>query len=72
MTLPFGGPMQFTPDETVEEVLALVEARFGRQFRHPAPVLVRHRPGQANGARWRISSTVPAEIRRLPGRDAGR
>ncbi|WP_174843518.1 cryptochrome/photolyase family protein [Thalassococcus sp. S3] len=26
------GPMQFTPDETVEEVLDLVEARFGNHF----------------------------------------
>ncbi|WP_206040780.1 cryptochrome/photolyase family protein [Roseobacter ponti] len=28
----FGGPMQFTPDETVEAVLDLVEARFGSHF----------------------------------------
>lgn len=28
----FSGPMQFTPDDTVEEVLALVEARFGDHF----------------------------------------
>lgn len=28
----FGGPMQFTPDETVEEVLDLVDARFGANF----------------------------------------
>lgn len=28
----FGGPMQFTPDETVAEVLELVEARFGENF----------------------------------------
>jgi len=26
------GPLQFTPDETVEEVLTLVEARFGNNF----------------------------------------
>jgi len=30
--ITFTGPMQFTPDETVQEVLALVEARFGRNF----------------------------------------
>ncbi|WP_211097169.1 cryptochrome/photolyase family protein [Aliishimia ponticola] len=28
----FGGPMQFTPDEVVQEVLDLVEARFGDNF----------------------------------------
>ena len=28
----FGGPMAFTPDETVQEVLDLVEARFGENF----------------------------------------
>ncbi|SFS21640.1 deoxyribodipyrimidine photolyase-related protein [Yoonia litorea] len=28
----FGGPMQFTPDETVQEVLDLVAARFGDNF----------------------------------------
>jgi deoxyribodipyrimidine photolyase-related protein len=28
----YGGPMQFTPDETVEEVLDLVEDRFGGNF----------------------------------------
>ncbi|WP_189799430.1 cryptochrome/photolyase family protein [Tateyamaria sp. syn59] len=28
----FGGPMQFTPDETVEAVLDLVERRFGNHF----------------------------------------
>ena len=28
----FSGPMQFTPDETVEEVLDLVERRFGNHF----------------------------------------
>ncbi len=28
----FDGPMQFTPDETVEEVLDLVETRFGENF----------------------------------------
>jgi deoxyribodipyrimidine photolyase-related protein len=30
--IAFSGPMQFTPDETVEDVLALVEARFGNSF----------------------------------------
>jgi deoxyribodipyrimidine photolyase-related protein len=30
--IAFSGPMQFTPDETVEEVLDLVEARFGNSF----------------------------------------
>jgi deoxyribodipyrimidine photolyase-related protein len=28
----YAGPMEFAPDETVEEVLALVEARFGASF----------------------------------------
>ena len=30
--IAFSGPMQFTPDETVQEVLDLVEARFGNSF----------------------------------------
>lgn len=30
--ITFSGPMQFTPDETVEAVLDLVEARFGGNF----------------------------------------
>lgn len=30
--IAFGGPMQFAPDETVTEVLDLVEARFGANF----------------------------------------
>jgi len=30
--IEFGGPMQFTPDAGVEEVLALVERRFGNHF----------------------------------------
>ncbi|WP_284263780.1 cryptochrome/photolyase family protein [Roseicyclus amphidinii] len=30
--ITFRGPMQFTPDDTVEEVLALVEARFPENF----------------------------------------
>ena len=30
--IAFSGPMQFTPDETVNEVLDLVEARFGNSF----------------------------------------
>ncbi|WP_439119662.1 cryptochrome/photolyase family protein [Marivita sp.] len=30
--IAFSGPMQFTPDETVEEVLDLVESRFGNSF----------------------------------------
>lgn len=30
--IAFSGPMQFTPDETVEEVLDLVETRFGNSF----------------------------------------
>ena len=30
--IAFSGPMQFTPDDTVEEVLDLVEARFGNSF----------------------------------------
>jgi deoxyribodipyrimidine photolyase-related protein len=42
--------MQFTPDDTVEEVLDLVEARFGDNFGSAAPVLVRHRSGQARRA----------------------
>ncbi|WP_099827390.1 cryptochrome/photolyase family protein [Oceaniglobus indicus] len=31
-TVDFGGPMQFTPDETVTEVLDLVQARFADNF----------------------------------------
>ncbi|MEM7472520.1 MAG: cryptochrome/photolyase family protein [Pseudomonadota bacterium] len=31
-TINYTGPMQFTPDETVQEVLTLVEARFGDNF----------------------------------------
>ena len=30
--IAFSGPMQFTPDDTVNEVLDLVEARFGNSF----------------------------------------
>jgi deoxyribodipyrimidine photolyase-related protein len=54
----FGGPMQFTPDETVEEVLDLVEARFGENFGTLRPFWFATDRGQAR-ARWRISSTVP-------------
>jgi deoxyribodipyrimidine photolyase-related protein len=46
----FGGPMQFTPDETVEEVLTLVEARFGDNFGTLRPFWFATDRGQARRA----------------------
>jgi deoxyribodipyrimidine photolyase-related protein len=46
----FGGPMQFTPDETVEEVLDLVEARFGDNFGTLRPFWFATDRGQARRA----------------------
>ena len=48
--IDFGGPMQFTPDETVEEVLDLVEARFGDGFGTLRPFHFATEPGQARRA----------------------
>ncbi|APE44662.1 cryptochrome/photolyase family protein [Sulfitobacter alexandrii] len=44
------GPMQFTPDETVEEVLDLVEARFGDRFGDLRPFHYATDQGQARRA----------------------
>jgi deoxyribodipyrimidine photolyase-related protein len=46
----FGGPMQFAPDETVEEVLDLVEARFGDNFGDLRPFWFATDQGQARRA----------------------
>lgn len=46
----FGGPMAFTPDETVEEVLDLVEARFGENFGSLRPFTLATDRGQARRA----------------------
>jgi deoxyribodipyrimidine photolyase-related protein len=46
----FGGPMQFTPDDTVEEVLDLVEARFGENFGSLRPFWFATDRGQARRA----------------------
>jgi deoxyribodipyrimidine photolyase-related protein len=46
----FGGPMQFTPDVTVEEVLDLVEARFGDNFGTLRPFWFATDRGQARRA----------------------
>ncbi|WP_040818862.1 cryptochrome/photolyase family protein [Litoreibacter arenae] len=43
----FNGPMQFTPDETVEEVLDLVEQRFGDNFGTLRPFWFATDTGQA-------------------------
>ncbi|WP_417523022.1 cryptochrome/photolyase family protein [Marinovum sp.] len=48
--IDFGGPMQFTPDETVEEVLTLVEARFGENFGDLRPFAFATTRGQARRA----------------------
>jgi len=45
-----GGPMQFTPDAVVEEVLDLVEARFGNSFGDLRPFHFATDPGQARRA----------------------
>ena len=46
----FGGPMQFTPDETVEAVLDLVERRFGNHFGDLRPFWFATDQGQARRA----------------------
>ncbi len=48
--IAFSGPMQFTPDETVEEVLDLVEARFGNSFGTLRPFWFATDQGQARRA----------------------
>ncbi|WP_425091545.1 cryptochrome/photolyase family protein [Tropicimonas sp. S265A] len=48
--IAFGGPMQFTPDETVEEVLNLVEERFGGNFGTLRPFWFATEPAQARRA----------------------
>ena len=48
--ITFRGPMQFTPDETVEEVLALVETRFGENFGTLRPFWFATDQGQARQA----------------------
>jgi deoxyribodipyrimidine photolyase-related protein len=48
--ITFGGPMQFTPDETVEEVLKLVEDRFGDNFGTLRPFWFATDQGQARQA----------------------
>ena len=46
----FSGPMQFTPDAVVEEVLDLVEARFGNHFGQLRPFWFATDQGQARRA----------------------
>ncbi len=46
----FGGPMQFTPDDTVNEVLELVEARFSDNFGELRPFWFATDRGQARRA----------------------
>ncbi|WP_422074862.1 cryptochrome/photolyase family protein [Tranquillimonas rosea] len=48
--IDFGGPMRFTPDETVEEVLELVERRFGNGFGEVRPFWFATEAGQARRA----------------------
>ena len=48
--VPSTGPMQFTPDETVEEVLDLVERRFGNSFGTLRPFWFATDQGQARRA----------------------
>ncbi|SEK56289.1 deoxyribodipyrimidine photolyase-related protein [Roseivivax marinus] len=48
--IDFGGPMHFTPDETVEAVLELVEARFGNWFGELRPFWFATDRGQARRA----------------------
>ncbi|MCL3880943.1 cryptochrome/photolyase family protein [Marivita sp. GX14005] len=48
--IAFSGPMQFTPDDTVEDVLNLVEARFGNSFGALRPFSFGTDQGQARRA----------------------
>ncbi|RMA43762.1 cryptochrome/photolyase family protein [Rhodophyticola porphyridii] len=48
--LDFGGPMQFTPDDTVKEVLDLVDDRFGKNFGTLRPFWFATDQGQARRA----------------------
>ncbi|GAA4227622.1 cryptochrome/photolyase family protein [Sagittula marina] len=53
-------PMQFTPDETVEEVLDLVEARFGENFGELRPFTLATDQAQARRALAHfVKSTLP-------------
>ncbi len=45
--IKYSGPMQFTPDETVSEVLELVKERFGQNFGDLHPFWFATDPGQA-------------------------
>ncbi|SFP76702.1 deoxyribodipyrimidine photolyase-related protein [Tranquillimonas alkanivorans] len=49
-SIDHGGPMRFTPDETTEEVLALVERRFGNSFGDLRPFHFATDRGQARRA----------------------
>ena len=46
-SVDYSGPMQFTPDETVEEVLTLVASRFGNNFGDLRPFWFATDTGQA-------------------------
>ncbi|MEM9756292.1 MAG: cryptochrome/photolyase family protein [Pseudomonadota bacterium] len=48
--IDFGGPMRFEPDETTQEVLALVEERFGSNFGALRPFWFATDQGQARRA----------------------
>jgi deoxyribodipyrimidine photolyase-related protein len=48
--IAYGGPMQFTPDDTVEEVLRLVERRFDNNFGTLRPFAFATDQGQARRA----------------------
>lgn len=45
--IAYSGPMQFTPDDVVEEVLDLVESQFGNNFGDLRPFWFATDPGQA-------------------------
>ena len=49
-SVDFSGPMQFTPDEVTEEVLALVQKRFGENFGSLTPFWFAVTRGQARRA----------------------
>ncbi len=59
--MPSTGPMQFTPDETTEEVLDLVERRFGNSFGTLRPFWFATDQGQARRALSHfIKTTLPS------------